>query len=128
MAQSLSFKEYISTQITGVTETKTDVNEHIEVPMHVGLLCNQPPDTAGLPFIESSDELTPSVYQTEPRTQDNCGAGSRSPACRTLAQNLLSHRRLFRLFPFREAESQRPMSVQLDLRRVFGVAGWVMTL
>jgi hypothetical protein len=41
----------ISTQVTGIAEKKTDVNEHIQVSIHVGLLCNEPPDMAGLPFI-----------------------------------------------------------------------------
>jgi hypothetical protein len=46
----------ISTQVTEIAEKKTDVNEHIQVSIHVGLLCNEPPDTAGLPFIKSSDD------------------------------------------------------------------------
>ena len=34
---------------------KADVAEHPEGFDHVGILVNQPPGTAGLPFIESSD-------------------------------------------------------------------------
>jgi hypothetical protein len=30
---------------------KADVAEHSEVPRHVGLLVNEPPGLAGLPFI-----------------------------------------------------------------------------
>jgi hypothetical protein len=34
------------------TETKkADVSEHLEMFAHVGLLVNEPPGTAGLPFI-----------------------------------------------------------------------------
>ena len=31
---------------------------------HVGLLVNEPPGPAGLPFIESSDDLDPSSYRS----------------------------------------------------------------
>ena len=34
---------------------KADVAKHPKVLNHVGLLCNEPPGTAGLPFIKSSD-------------------------------------------------------------------------
>ena len=40
----------ISTQVTEIVEKKTDVNEHIQVSIHVGLLCNELPGVAGLPF------------------------------------------------------------------------------
>ena len=39
--------------------------EHTQVFIHVGLLRNEPPDTAGLPFIKSSDELQGSFYHVE---------------------------------------------------------------
>jgi hypothetical protein len=45
----------ISTQATEIAE-KNDVNEHAQVSIHVGLLCNEPPGKAGLPFIKSSED------------------------------------------------------------------------
>jgi hypothetical protein len=36
---------------------KADVAEHPEVFDHVGLLVNEPPGQAGLPFTESSDNF-----------------------------------------------------------------------
>lgn len=35
---------------------KADVMEHLRVFDHVGLLCNKPTGTAGLPFIQSSND------------------------------------------------------------------------
>ena len=40
-----------------VEKGKTDVNEHIQVSIHVGLLSNEPPDIAGLLFFKSSDDF-----------------------------------------------------------------------
>jgi len=51
MAKHLSFESVITTQVTGTADKKTDVDEHIQVSNHVGLLCNEPPDIVGLPFI-----------------------------------------------------------------------------
>jgi hypothetical protein len=41
---------------TSASETKkADVAEHPKVSRHVGLLVNEPPGQAGLPFTQSSD-------------------------------------------------------------------------
>jgi hypothetical protein len=36
-------------------QKKADVVKHPKVLNHVGLLCNEPPGAAGLPFIKSSE-------------------------------------------------------------------------
>lgn len=41
--------------MTDIANKKADVNEHNLVSIHVGVLCNEPPKIAGLPFIKSSD-------------------------------------------------------------------------
>jgi hypothetical protein len=46
---------------------KADVAEHPEVFHHVGLLIDEPPGKAGLPFIQSSDV----VYKILPYTLRN---------------------------------------------------------
>jgi hypothetical protein len=38
-------------------EKKADVEKHPEVFLHVGLLVDEPPSPAGLPFIQSSDNI-----------------------------------------------------------------------
>jgi len=53
-----SLRELPAEIATITTRTKkTDVSEHPEVFDHVGLLVNGPPGTAGLPFIQSSDDF-----------------------------------------------------------------------
>jgi len=42
---------------TVVKNKKADVVGHLLVSHHVGLLTNEPPDTAGLPFIKFSDDF-----------------------------------------------------------------------
>jgi hypothetical protein len=46
---------------------KADVMEHPQAFDHVGLLVNKPPGTAGLPFIQSSDDFnfTPSTSRLQ---------------------------------------------------------------
>jgi hypothetical protein len=46
---------------------KADVVEHPQVFDHVGLLFDEPPGLAGLPFIESSDEFKSMIMTRTPR-------------------------------------------------------------
>jgi hypothetical protein len=53
------------TALLAASEKKADVAEHPEVFDHVGLLVNEPPDSAGLPFIQSSEDIRSMII--EPR-------------------------------------------------------------
>jgi len=50
-------RQELSSRRSDRNDEKTDVDEHSHAFIHVGLLCNEPPSMAGLPFIQSSDEF-----------------------------------------------------------------------
>jgi len=52
----------VSGPLRASTNEKADVADHPTVIGHVGLLVDEPPGPAGLPFIQSSDDIWQSNY------------------------------------------------------------------